>query len=310
MQALGGTSMDLKIDSIEIKVVAWDPTTARPVAEDWLDVPATIGPNDVEAYLVGRLGPRRDEPVELVHARPAGWHFDPASLADVGLPSGDLQLLAVPFVRFPDGRRLELAEYHAVIGRHFRDLVASIDPHVGPLGSAPSERCGRLEEEHLAVATTIESDVELQVGGWLHRLIRDGRTYLVIDLPVSGRYVQFVTQDGDWLRAEAVGDRYLGGHPPLSAAERDGLVELGWNAPDEDDDDGGNYWLEWGLDDESIDLDAARHPVSWTDPDSADLLPDTSIADASRLAATTLCRVFGPLELSDLVAQAGPVRFD
>ena len=193
--------MDLKIDSIEIKVVAWDPTTARPVAEDWLDVPSSVGPHDVEAYLVGRLGPRRHEPDGSIEVGPAGWHFDADALADVGLPSGDLQLLAVPFVRFPDGRRLELSEYHAVIGRHFRELIMSIDPGVGPLGSAPGERSGRLEDEHLAIATTIESDVELQVGGWLRRLISDGRTYLVIDLPVSGRYVQFVTQDGDWMRA-------------------------------------------------------------------------------------------------------------
>ncbi len=301
--------MDLKIDSIEIKVVAWDPAAACPVAEDWLDVPSTIGPHDVETYLIGRFGPARSEPAgptDPTDALHSGWCFDGEALAEAGLPSGDLQLLAVPFVRFPDGRRLELSEYHAAIGRHFRDLVASIDPRVGPLGGAPSERSGRLEDEHLAIATTLESDIELQVGGWLRRLVRDGRTYLVIDLPASGRYVQFVSQDGDWLRAEAVGDRYLGGHPLLSDDERAGLAELGWNEPDEHDEDGGNYWLEWGVeDDDGVDLDAARHPVSWTDPESTEvLLPDSAVADAARLAATTLCRVFGPLDLRDLVAQA------
>ncbi len=304
--------MDLKIDSIEIKVVAWDPAVARPVAEDWLDVPSTIGPHDVESYVISRFGPAQTAAVDPAGAVLTGWCFGGDALVDVGLPSGDLQLLAVPFVRYPDGRRLELSEYHAALGRHFAGLVGSIDPQVGPLGDAPSERSCRLEDEHLAIATTNESDVELQVGGWLRRLIRDGRTYLVVDLPVSGRYVQFVTQDGDWLRAEAVGDRYLGGHPPLSTGERAGLSELGWNEPDEDDDDGGNYWLEWGLDDDAtLGLDSARHPVSWTDPDANDsLLPDSAVADAARLAATTLCRVFGPLELSDLVAQAGPVHFD
>ena len=128
----------------------------------------------------------------------------------------------------------------------------------------------------------------------------------------SGRYVQFVTEDGDWLRAEAVGDRYLGGHPPLSDRERLALIELGWNEPDEDDDSGGNYWLEWGVtDDADCDLDAARHPVSWTDPASpTSALDDAAIADAARLATMTLCRVFGPLELSHVVTQCGAVRHD
>ncbi len=189
--------------------------------------------------------------------------------------------------------------------------MATIDPGVGTLGVAPGERCGRLDEEVLSIVSSVEADVELQVGGWLRRMVGDGRTYLVIDLPESGRYVQFVTHDGDWLRAEAVGDRYLGGHPPLSPAERVGLAELGWNEPDEDDEDGGNWWLEWGLDDDGLDLDAARHPVCWTDPEAADpQLPEASIADASRLAATTLCRVFGPIDLADVVAQAGAVRLD
>ena len=122
--------------------------------------------------------------------------------------------------------------------------------------------------------------------------------------------MQFVSHDGDWLRAEAVGDRYLGDHPLLSADERAGLTELGWNEPDERG--GGNYWLEWGVeDDEQLDLDAARHPVSWTDPESTDaLLSDAAIADAARLAAMTLCRVFGPFRLCDLVAQAGAVHVD
>lgn len=309
----GWQQMDLvKIDAIEIKVVAWDPRASLPVAEEWLEVPPAVGPDNVEAYLLGRFGQPCGVDSRRPDGGPTGWYFQGDQLATLGLPGGDLQLLAVPFVRFPGGRRLELSEYHAALGRHFRDLVASLDPAIGCLGTAPAELAGRLDEEHLSIASTDESDIELQVGGWLRRMITEGHTYLVIDLPDSGRYVQFVTEQGDWLRAEAVGDRYLGGHPPLADAERAVLAELGWNEPDDDEEDGGNFWLEWSVSDDGFDpLDAARHPVSWEDatPDDT-LLGDDAVADAARLAATTLCQAFGPLELAALVTQTGPVQID
>ena len=300
------------IDGIEIKVVAWDPSGSMPVAENWLDIPGVLGPDNVEDYVIERFGtpcPLVDD--EALRDRlPPGWLFDGDALAGVGLPSGDLLMVAVPFVRFPDGRRLELSEYRAQLGHHFRDLVATIDPSV-EVGAAPDERPTRLHDEHLSIATTSAADIELQVGGWLRRMVRERSTYLVIDIPDSGRYVQFVTEDGDWLRAEAVGDRYLGGHPPLSTHERRGLRDLGWNAPDEDDEHGGNYWLEWNVADDDTGLDSARHPVSWIGPEADQAtVPDAALADAARLAAMTLCDVFGPLELDQLVTQSGTVHLD
>ena len=42
-----------------------------------------------------------------------GWVFPAATLDQLDLPSEGLEMMVVPFVRFPDGSRRELFEYTA-----------------------------------------------------------------------------------------------------------------------------------------------------------------------------------------------------
>ena len=76
----------------------------------------------------------------------------------------------------------------------------------------------------------------------------------------TGRYVQFLTHDGSWLRGEVVGDRHLGGHDPLSADEQQRLSDIGWNPPGDHGDDCGNFWVDWG--EEPGDLGAGAGPMT------------------------------------------------
>ena len=128
-------------------------------------------------------------------------------------------------------------------------------------------------------------------------MLVDGWTYLIVEVSGTGRYVQFLTHDGSWLRGEVVGDRHLGGHDPLSAHERERLSDMGWIAPDDRDDDCGNFWVDWG---EEGDPDRP-------DRVSDDSLPvsDRDVDEAARFAATALCEVFGPLDLDGVDVVAG-----
>ena len=272
---------------IDIKVIAWDEQTEAAVAEDWLEVPPAVDAHNVEDYVVGRFG----EPVDVAVGRSdafgelvMGWVFPAGSLDQLDLPSEGLEMMVVPFVRFPDGSRRELFEYTAELNHEFAALVASIDPDGAPVGDqAPIEARDRLEHERLELFSADPEDVELQLGGWLRRMLVDGWTYLVVELSGTGRYVQFLTHDGSWLRGEVVGDRHLCGHDPLTDDERQRLCDLGWNAPGEDEDDCGNFWVDWGEDDDRSDDDVL--PVS-----------DRDVDEAARFAATALCEVFGPIE--------------
>ncbi len=97
----------------------------------------------------------------------------------------------------------------------------------------------------------------------LTRLIDDRHTFVVVEAGVTNRFVQFIACEGEWLRAESVGNRYLDGDA-LTLRDELELARLGWNSPETDDGDCGNYWRMW-------------------DP--------PNVLDAAQLAALTLCRV-------------------
>lgn len=285
---------------IDIKVIAWDEQSASAVAEDWLEVPPAVDAQNVEDYVMGRFG----EPLDVAFGCTdsfgeivMGWVFPAATLDQLDLPSEGLEMMVVPFVRFPDGSRRELFEYSAELTCEFASLVASIDPDGASVGERPPiETRDRLEHERLELFSVDRELVELQLGGWLRRVLTDGWSYLILELAGTGRYVQFLTHDGSWLRGEVVGDRHLDGHDPLSEDEQQRLSDVGWNAPGERGDDCGNFWVDWGVDDE-LDL---------TGPGDDGLpVTDRDVEEAARFAAAALCEVFGPLELDGVEVVAG-----
>lgn len=118
-------------------------------------------------------------------------------------------------------------------------------------------------EEGLRLNHTHAEPLAAELAGLLVRLLDDRHTFVIVEVDDTGRYVQFIASEGDWLRAESVGSRYLDSDP-LSTRDEFELARLGWNTPDSDDGNSGNYWRMW-------------------DP------PD--VLDAAQLAALTLCRV-------------------
>ena len=282
---------------IDIKVIAWDEQSECAVAEDWLEVPPAVEAHNVEDYVVGRFG----EPVDVAVGGTdgygeivMGWVFASATLAQLDLPSEGLEMMVVPFVRFPDGSRRELFEYTAELHDEFEALVATIDPDAtGGDGAAPVESRDRLEHERLALVGAEREVVELQVEGWLRRMRSERSTYLIVEVSGTGRYVQFLTEDGSWLRGEVVGDRHLGGHHPLSTDEQQRLADVGWNAPGDQDDDCGNFWVDWG-EEPDPDHGGDATPVS-----------DRDLEEAARFAAAALCDVFGPLAVDGVEVVTG-----
>jgi hypothetical protein len=108
----------------------------------------------------------------------------------------------------------------------------------------------------------------MELAELLERLVTVTHSYLIIDLPSCGRYVQFLTEDGDWLRAETVGNRWLGDDIEALLGEDDDalLVGFGWMPTGSDEGACGNYWRMWDR---------------------------TEIAEAAQLAALTISRVHG-----------------
>lgn len=284
---------------IDIKVVAWDEHGLRAVAEDWLEVPPAVDASRVEQYVMARFG----DPVDVAMGRTdrfgelvLGWVFPSSTLEPLGLPADGLEMMVVPYVRFPDGTRRELFEYNAELHHEFSALAALLDPGAAPVGDqAPAEQRGRLDEEQLALIGPEREQVEEQVGGWLRRMLAEGWTYLILEVPDTGRYVQFLTHDGDWLRGEVVGNRYLGGHELLDDDEHRRLVDLGWNEPGDTPEDCGNYWLDWG---NTSDEDELAYAFD-------DRVTDRDVDEAARFAAATLCEVFGPLHVDDVDVVSG-----
>jgi hypothetical protein len=284
---------------IDIKIIAWDESNSCAMAEDWLEVPPAVDAHNVEDYVVGRFG----EPVDVAMGRTdgfgeivMGWVFPSAALDRVELPSDGLAMMVVPFVRFPDGSRRELFEYAAELNSEFAALAASVEPGVViSTDLVPVDARGRLETERLQLVGSEREDLELQIGGWLRRMLAEGWTYLILEKIGTGRYVQFLTHEGSWLRGEAVGDRYLQGHAPISPDEHQRLCDLGWNPPEDEPGGCGNYWVDWGHDDED------PHRTG-----SVDDVTDRDVGEAARFAAAALCEVFGPISVDRVDVMAGP----
>jgi hypothetical protein len=107
----------------------------------------------------------------------------------------------------------------------------------------------------------------MELTGLLERLVAGTHSFVVIDLPSCGRYVQFLTEGGDWLRAETVGNRWLDDIEAQLDKDDDALlVRFGWHPTGSDEGDCGNYWRLWDR---------------------------TQIAEAAQLAALTISRVHG-----------------
>ncbi len=280
---------------IDIRVVAREVGSRGEVAEDWLEVPASVDAADVEDFVIEHFG----EPLDLeVESRSddgevvRGWVFPTVSPGLVTEPSDGIEMIVVPFVRFPDGTRRELFDYTAELDREFGALALSVDPQSHIPGSpAQSRPPALLADEQLEIYSTDQDLLKLQIAGWIRRAIREGHTYLVFDLAATGRYVQFVTHDGTPLRGEVSGDRHLSNRQRLSPDEQAGLIAAGWFGPESCDDDCGNYWVQWGK---------PRHT------EFADYLVKSRPEDAAQIASTTLWSVFGVKDPTEIQVTSGP----
>lgn len=280
---------------IDIKVIARETTSRGEVAENWLEVPASIDTADVEEFVVERFG----EPLDLeVESRSdqgevvRGWVFPTVSPGLIAGPAEGIEMIVVPFVRFPDGTRRELFDYMAELDREFRELALGIDPQAHIPGTPASCRpAALLADEHIAVYSTDPDLLTLQIAGWIRRAIREGHTYLVFDLTATGRYVQFVTHDGTPLRGEVSGDRHLSSSQRLSPAEHEALIAAGWSGPESCDEDCGNYWVQWG---KPRRTEFADYQVK-SRPD-----------EAAQIASATLWSVFGVKDPAEIEVTAGP----
>jgi hypothetical protein len=109
----------------------------------------------------------------------------------------------------------------------------------------------------------------MELAGLLDQLLETKHAFLIIELKSCGRYVQFLTEDGDWIRAETVGNRWLAElnvEPSLSEDDDALLVRFGWQEVGSDEGNCGNYWQHWDR---------------------------TQVPEAAQLAALTISRVHG-----------------
>ena len=276
-----------RIVAVEVEAVAWDRRAGTAIEHRRVEVPEDLDPRQLREHLEARFGPSTgtvNTEDEAFGDIVVGWLFPADALADLGMDHPDATLLAVPFVRFGNGVRRELTIYNAELQARFAELARSLSPEASelldpePSSSTLLEGAGgpgagsRLATEELRLYHSDPEGVRLEMSGWLRRMLAEGYTYLVIEVGDRGRYLQFITHDGSWLRGEVVGPANLEGCPPLDEVEQLGIDASGWNPPDESD-GVGNHWLEWG--DPEI-----GEPV---DPD-----------EAARAAALTLVGAFGP----------------
>lgn len=292
-----------QIVAIEIEAVAWDRRASTALDQVRLEVPDHVGMQGLQAYLERRFGPSTGT-VNTVDETGSdvvvGWLFAAEALAELGLDHPDANLLAVPFVRFADGTRRELTVYNAELQQRFEQIARALDPGLESterarpderadlldLGGSPAEQLGRLEDEQLTLYHADRAGVSLELGGWLRRMLAEGHTFLVVEIADTGRYLQFVTHDGTWLRGEVVGPTHLLGRPPFTGAELLTIAALGWFEPD-DGPGGGNFWREWG------------------DPETGE---DVDVDEAAEIGAMTLCDAFGPFEPQDIEILTGSSR--
>lgn len=292
----------LDYSKVEIKVVSCGPGRDAST-EHWIEVPDALDPGSVEDFVIDRFGEPSDVALRSAGALGEvvrGWVY-PADagilqLAELSPVAPTDEILIVPFVRFDDGSRRELFTYASELNHAFAEAIAPLGaPQLDCEQLAPGEASSRLAQER-AWLVGDESLLELQIAGWLRRMVEEQWTFLILDAPATGRYVQFLVHGGDWLRGEAVGDRYLDGHPPLTHRERSLLSSVGWNEPFIGSDSSGNHWFEW-----IADLSAASGPE-----DPACRVEDDDVLDAAHMAARTLTDVFTSLRMHDIEVHTGP----
>lgn len=289
-----------RIVAVEVEAVAWDRRAATAIDQRRLEVPEDLEPHAVREHLEERFG----ESTGTVHTEDeafgdivVGWLFPDEVLAELGMEHPDATLLAVPYVRFANGVRRELTIYNAELQARFADLARTLAPDGSPPWSMPEEPTDTqlLEgtaperprplagEEDLRLFHSDPEGVRLQLEGWLRRLVAEGHTFLVLEVGDRGRYLQFVSHDGSWLRGEVVGPSNLQGLPPLDDLELLAIHAAGWNEPDEDS-GVGNFWFEWG------------------DPDEGE---PVDVEHAAHLAALTLEAAFGPVRADAVEVTTG-----
>jgi len=289
-----------RIVAVEVEAVAWDRRAATAIEQRRLEVPEDLDVHAVREHLEARFG----ESTGTVHADDEafgdiviGWLFPDEGLVQLEMDHPEATLLAVPFVRFSNGVRRELTIYHAELQARFADLARSLAPDGTPpwsgtptdeqlLDGTVPEHPKPLASEELQLYHSDLDGLRLELEGWLRRLVAEGHTFLVIEVGDRGRYVQFVTHDGTWLRGEVVGPANLEGLPPLDDLELLAIHAAGWNDPDEGSSIG-NFWFEWG------------------DPEAGE---PVDVEHAAHLAAITLDSAFGPISTDAVAITTGPSR--
>ena len=88
----------------------------------------------------------------------------------------------------------------------------------------------------------------MEIHGLLELLVEERHAFLIIGLPHWHRYVQFITQEGDWIRGETVGNEYLDFESSLTEDDDRLLMQLGWNPVEPREEACGNYWRHWEVD--------------------------------------------------------------
>jgi hypothetical protein len=279
-----------RIVAVEVEAVAWDRRAVAAIDQQRLEVPEDLDAHSLREHLEARFGGSTgtvNTEDEAFGDIVVGWLFPADALAELGMDHPGATLLAVPYVRFANGVRKELAIYNAELQARFADLARSLSPDGSPpwsategpsdadlLGGGAPEKGTRLAEEQLRLYHSDRDGIRLELEGWLRRLLAEGYTFIVIEVGHLGRYLQFVTHDGSWLRGEVVGPTNLRGCPPLDEVELLSLHAGGWNDPEEDAGIG-NFWLEWG------------------DPEVGE---PVDVEHAAHLAALTLDAAFGPID--------------
>lgn len=286
---------------IDLLLVASD--AAGKCWQRWMPVPPSVDERGLARYVEQMFGPPFD-PVDPAaeYPGPGGWLLDATAVELDGLPPSADRLQVLPHVRLESGERQPLPEYRSVLSSRFAALVGTPVPV-----EAPTEGGRRLDSEQLTLIEEDERLIELQLTGWLQRMIDEGGTYLTICLGERGRYVQFMV-DGDrrQLVAEAVSNRHLEPYQALSRSEQEALITAGWNAPDGAAAD--NYWSHWSLPGPS----PMPHPsqsATMGPPSRRHSLSPQAMA-AARLAAYTICVVFAADRAHRAAVDVGQVGAD
>ena len=143
------------------------------------------------------------------------------------------------------------ANRHRLVTSRPRHSLSVVDERIETMTSRPPdpddsdthdsvERAALASDPALGLTHTHAEPLAQELVHILIRLIDDQHTFLIVELAGTGRFVQFIACDGDWLRGESVGNRYLDEAHLLSTSEQS---------------ESGNYWRMWDPPDV---LDAAQ----------------------------------------------------